>query len=169
MLYFLRHLLAILALPMTVVAIVPVWIARRSGMQLRWPAAPGEVVLAAAGALVVGIGLVLFGASLHQFFSHGRGTLAPWDPPRRLVVNGAYRYVRNPMISGIIFLLLGLAMVLRSAPHAVWAATFVAINAVYIPLFEEPMLKARFGADYERYRRHVGRFVPRLRPWNNAE
>jgi protein-S-isoprenylcysteine O-methyltransferase Ste14 len=56
-------------------------------------------------------------------------------------------------------------MLLRSVPHAQWAAAFAAINAVYIPLSEEPMLEHRFGEDYREYCRHVRRFVPRLTAW----
>ena len=114
------------------------------------------------------IGVVLFAASLHQFFSRGLGTLAPWDPPRHLVVRGPYRYVRNPMISGVISILCGEALLLRSLPHARWAGLFLIINAVYIPLLEEPMLRDRFGDDYVRYTRHVGRLIPRLRPWHES-
>ena len=61
-----------------------------------------------------GVGLLLFAASLRQFAVRGKGTLAPWDPPKHLVVEGPYRYVRNPMISGVLFVLLGEALVLRS-------------------------------------------------------
>ena len=97
--------------------------------------------------------------------TEGDGTLAPWDPPRRLVVRGPYRFVRNPMISGVIFVLFSEALILRSLPLAAWAATFLVINLIYIPLSEEPMLRARFGDDYEEYCRHVRRFLPRVRPW----
>ena len=95
-----------------------------------------------------------------------RGTLAPWDPPRRFVVSGPYRFVRNPMISGVVFVLLAEACIMRSRPHAEWAGLFLAINAIYIPLFEEPMLSARFGEPYARYRRAVRRFLPRSRAWD---
>jgi protein-S-isoprenylcysteine O-methyltransferase Ste14 len=91
--------------------------------------------------------------------------LAPWDPPRRLVVRGPYRYVRNPMISGVVLVLFGEALVLLSRPHLWWALVFLGINAVYIPLVEEPMLADRFGGDYQEYRRNVPRLLPRLRPW----
>ena len=168
MLYLLRHLLSVLILPVTMAVVVPVWIGRASGTVATMPRSSGAVAAVAAGVVLVAVGFVLFAASLSQFFAHGRGTLAPWDPPRRLVVRGPYRYVRNPMISGVLFLLFGTALCLRSGPHAYWAMTFLAINSVYIPLVEEPMLEDRFGDDYRRYCRHVGRLVPRLSSWDDA-
>jgi protein-S-isoprenylcysteine O-methyltransferase Ste14 len=56
-------------------------------------------------------------------------------------------------------------VILLSRPHLSWALTFLLINAVYIPLLEEPQLKQRFGASYDEYRDHVPRLVPRLSPW----
>src|SRR5262249_44443651 len=103
---------------------------------------------------------------LRRFATDGEGTLAPWDPPRRFVVRGPYRFVRNPMISGVILLLFGEALVLMSAPHTVWAASFLVLNLVWIPIVEEPQLERRFGAPYAEYRRHVRRFIPRVRPWH---
>jgi protein-S-isoprenylcysteine O-methyltransferase Ste14 len=99
----LRHLLAIAILPFTVTVLVPLWIARRYGVVPAVGRSVGELVSQLAGVAVLGIGLVLFVASLRRFASEGRGTLAPWDPPRVLVVRGPYRFVRNPMISGVIF------------------------------------------------------------------
>ena len=69
------------------------------------------------------------------------------------------------MISGVNFILCGEALVLRSWPHAVWAAIFLAMNMAWIPLYEEPHLEKLFGDEYREYRRHVRRFVPRLSPW----
>jgi protein-S-isoprenylcysteine O-methyltransferase Ste14 len=164
-----RHVFAIAVLPATVTLAVPIWLARRSGARVHAPGDPAGAASLAAGVLLLAIGLALFAASLRHFATRGRGTLAPWDPPKRLVISGPYRYVRNPMISGVISILLGEALVLRSLPHLWWAATFLAINATYIPLFEEPQLEWRFGDDYRRYCRHVGRLVPRLRPWNPGD
>jgi protein-S-isoprenylcysteine O-methyltransferase Ste14 len=169
MLYLLRHLLSILILPVTAAVVIPVWIAREYRVTPAWPADAAGWAALAAGVLSGVIGLTLFAASLRQFFIAGRGTLAPWDPPRRLVVRGPYRYVRNPMISGVIFLLFGVALCLRSGPHARWAGIFLAINLVYIPLLEEPQLEGRFGEPYRRYRAAVRRFVPRVRPWTDTE
>ena len=69
------------------------------------------------------------------------------------------------MISGVVLVLMGEAMLLRSRAHAVWAFAFLAINLVYIPLLEEPSLRRRFGEAYRVYCMHVPRMFPRLSPW----
>ena len=161
----LRHLLSIAALPFMVTVVIPVWIARRYGVVLRWPDTPGEYALAALSVPVLLVGFALFASSVRRFATEGKGTLAPWDPPRRLVVHGPYRYVRNPMISGVNFMLCGEALLLRSWPHAVWAAIFILANVTWIPLYEEPHLERVFGEEYREYKRHVRRFMPRATPW----
>lgn len=165
MLVLLRHVFAFLALPFTVTVVVPIYLLRGAqGSDLR-AGASALLCLRAAGVLFLLVGLALFVSSLYHFATRGRGTLAPWDPPTVFVVTGPYRYVRNPMISGVIAVLLSEAAMLGSAALLVWAATFTAINLVYIPLVEEPSLQRRFGDAYREYRRHVHRFVPRLSPW----
>lgn len=163
--FVVRHLLAIIVLPGTVAIVAPRWIARRYNVRLELASGVGGLVLQILGAATLLAGLALFAWSLYHFATRGRGTLAPWDPPRALVVSGPYRFVRNPMISGVIFVLCGEALVLLSLPHAIWAATFILISVVYFPLVEEPSLEARFGDAYREYTRHVRRFVPRARPW----
>ena len=165
----LRHLLAVALLPFTVTVLVPAWLARRDGISVGPGSGPGEIAAQAAGAVLIGIGVALFVATLRRFAGEGQGTLAPWDPPRRLVVRGPYRYVRNPMISGVLMVLAGEALVLLSRAHFMWALVFFVINALYIPLLEEPMLAMRFGESYNEYCRHVPRLVPRLRPWEQGE
>jgi protein-S-isoprenylcysteine O-methyltransferase Ste14 len=161
---WIRHLLAIAVLPFTVTVVVPVWIARRSHVGFAIGGTIPELGIQATGLIALAIGLTLFVASLHHFIVHGRGTLAPWDPPQTLVVIGPYRYVRNPMISGVVFILIAETLLLRSWPHLQWMLIFLAINLIYIPLAEEPMLEARFGEDYRDYKRRVPRVFPRLRP-----
>ena len=165
----LRHLLAITVLPFVVAVMVPLWLARRNDAQL----APGLTALQLLGQLgglgLMLIGLVLFASSLRRFADDGQGTLAPWDPPRQLVVTGPYRYVRNPMISGVLFVLFGEALILLSRQHLSWALIFLLVNAVYIPLLEEPQLRRRFGASYDEYCDNVPRLVPRLRPWMSRQ
>lgn len=161
----LRHALAIAVLPFTMAVLVPVWIARRDGLTLAPATSAAGLLVQVCGLALLVLGLTLFVASLRRFATEGRGTLAPWDPPRELVVRGPYRYVRNPMISGVLLVLVAEALVLRSRAHLVWAGIFFAINATYIPLLEETDLESRFGERYREYCRHVPRLIPRLRPW----
>ena len=165
MIALLRHLLAIAALPFTVAVLIPISIARRNHLAPASGTTMTEVAMQLAGACVLLAGLALFASSLRRFASDGDGTLAPWDPPRRLVVRGPYRYVRNPMISGVCFVLFGEALIFASTPHLLWALTFLLVNCIYIPLFEEPQLGRRFGASYGEYCDHVPRLFPRLTPW----
>ncbi len=163
----LRHLLAILALPFVVMVVVPVWVARSFGVAGAAPSTLVETLLALAGLGLLALGVTLFVACLRRFAVVGEGTLAPWDPPRNLVVEGPYRYVRNPMISGVILTLFAEALLLRSVPHTIWALAFLGLNLVYLPLLEEPQLEARFGEAYRRYKMHVPGLIPRLRAWQD--
>ncbi len=165
MVMMLRHTLSIALLPFTVTVLVPVWIARRYGVALHLGGSAGSVALQMLSAGPLAVGATLFVGSLRRFHAEGHGTLAPWDPPRQLVVHGPYRYVRNPMISGVIFVLFGEAFLLLSLPHLTWATVFLALNLVFIPLLEEPQLRRRFGDSYVEYCRHVRRFIPRWSPW----
>jgi protein-S-isoprenylcysteine O-methyltransferase Ste14 len=165
---WLRQLVSIAVLPFTVTVLVPVWIAGRRGLGFAPIASPTDVALVAVGALVAAAGLGLFGWCLVLFWTRGKGTLAPWDPPRRFVVSGPYRYVRNPMITGVLLVLVGEACLVRAVELAEWAATFAVINAIYIPMTEEPILEARFGGEYRAYCEAVPRFVPRVTPWQGA-
>ena len=149
--------------------VIPLWIVDRYEVRIDGPRTAGNLAFVLLGCVLLAIGGTLFVASVRRFAGEGQGTLAPWDPPRRFVVQGPYRYVRNPMISGVIFLLAGEAAVLRSLPHLVWTLTFIVINLTYIPLLEEPLLATKFGKQYEEYCRQVGRFLPRLRPWRRTD
>ena len=156
-----RHLAAVLLLPGVVMIGVPALIVWQTDARLR-PAAVVGIPLIAAGVLLVISTITLFAMV-------GRGTLAPWDPTSKLVVQGPYRYVRNPMISGVLFILVGEAACFASLPLLIWFAAVLAVNAVYLPLVEERGLRRRFGADYEAYQANVPRWIPRLRPWAGEE
>lgn len=160
-----KHVRAIVLLPVMVTIVIPAWILDRRGMDtfgLSESAPLARLALAALGAALVALGLILFVASLRLFATKGGGTLAPWNPTRRLVVSGVYRHVRNPMISGVMAILLGESLLAASRPLFVWFLVFVALNAILIPLLEEPDLARRFGPAYEEYRRQVPRWIPRL-------
>ncbi len=160
-----KHIRAILLLPGVVTVVVPAIIIYRTGTEPFYSTV--RIFLALLGVMLVGLGVVLLVATNRHFAKTGKGTLAPWNPTRQLVVEGVYRHVRNPMISGVFAILLGESLVAGSVPLFVWFLVFVTINAIYIPFFEEPGLRRRFGNDYEEYRRHVPRWIPRLRPWND--
>ena len=162
---FTRHVLSIALLPFTVAVLVPLWLARSNDISPAVGTTVPQIFGQVVGVLLLVVGLLLFSTSLRRFATDGEGTLAPWDPPRRLVVRGPYRYVRNPMISGVVSVLFGEALVLLSRPHFVWALIFLGVNFIYIPLLEETGLRLRFGDSYVEYCRHVPRLIPRLRPW----
>jgi protein-S-isoprenylcysteine O-methyltransferase Ste14 len=163
----LRHLLSITLLPATVTLIIPIRIITTTGsIRPGWGLNfPWQILPMLLGSFLIAIGLFLLVNTIRMFAKIGRGTLAPWDPTRRLVVNGVYRYVRNPMISGVMFILLGEATLLGSRPLFNWFLLFLLINAIYIPLSEERGLQRRFGDDYRLYKANVPRWIPRLRPW----
>ena len=160
-----RHLLSIALLPFVVVVLVPRWLlgldARDAAMASALPLAVGRV----AGTIVFAAGLALFVWCVVLFARVGRGTLAPWDPTRRLVVVGPYRHVRNPMISAVCAMLAGEALFFLSARIGEWLLLFIVINHTYFLLLEEPGLDARFGEAYARYRAAVPRWIPRRRGW----
>ncbi|MEE8388875.1 MAG: isoprenylcysteine carboxylmethyltransferase family protein [Acidiferrobacterales bacterium] len=115
--------------------------------------------------------LILFGLTLgiatsRLFLKFGEGTPAPWDPPKKLVIRGPYRYVRNPMISSVLISLTAEAIYFQSWPLLVWMGTFLLVNVIYFPLVEEKGLVARFGEDYKLYQANVPRWLPRLTPWS---
>ncbi len=117
------------------------------------------------GALLICIGLMLLYKTISLFATVSQGTLAPWNPTRKLVVKGIYRYVRNPMISGVLSILLGEIFVSGSRALVSWFVIFWILNLIYIPLVEEPSLERRFGASYREYKKHAPRWIPRISPW----
>ena len=118
------------------------------------------------GALMMFAGLRLAYETMSLFGTKGEGTLAPWDPTRRLVVLGPYRRVRNPMITGVALVLLGEAALLGSTAILIEFAIFGLANALWMPLVEEPGLVRRFGDEYLEYKRAVPRWIPRRTPWS---
>jgi len=112
--------------------------------------------------VMIGLGAALLATCIWEFARSGRGTLAPVDPPRELVVKGLYRYVRNPMYLSVTMIVLGEVLLTGSRALLVyWAVWFVAVN-LFVIGYEEPTLRRRFGASYERYTKEVGRWLPRL-------
>jgi protein-S-isoprenylcysteine O-methyltransferase Ste14 len=165
MLTALRHLLAILVLPVVMTIVVPNWLLTRFALvDTRWAGTSAlSLFVRVLGAAALIAGVALFSWCVLLFARVGRGTLAPWDPTQHLVAVGPYRYVRNPMISGVAAVLAGEALLTGSWILALWLALFVAINYAYFLLAEEPGLERRFGEPYREYKASVPRWIPRAR------
>ncbi|MEO8588801.1 MAG: isoprenylcysteine carboxylmethyltransferase family protein [Flavobacteriales bacterium] len=153
-----KHVRDILILPFSVTCIIPYLIHHGPAS---WY--PDGVAPSIAGALMLAAGLALFAFTVALFARKGNGTLAPWTPTQRLIISGPYRYCRNPMISGVLFILIGEALLLRSTPIMVETIVFFVVNTTYFMLKEEPDMLARFGEEYRTYKERVPRWVPRLR------
>lgn len=160
----LRHLLAILILPFTVVIIIPYALAYSSAQDMSWTNNLAKWPTHILGALIFVAGLAVFLWCVTLFARVGRGTLAPWDPTKSLVAAGPYRYVRNPMISGVITMIVGEALYYGSWGVAIWALFVFALNHTYFIASEEPGLEERFGSAYLEYKSKVPRWFPRLWP-----
>jgi len=130
---------------------------------------PGKIVLAIIGVLMIVVGLILFGWTVTLFHRVGRGTLGVGKvlgEPIHLVLRGPYRYVRNPMIIAVVWILLGEAAITASGWLLLWAVAFWAIVATFIRLWEEPHLKKLFESEYIEYWRNVPAWIPRLSAWD---
>lgn len=161
-----RQLRAILLLPFMNSVIIPSVILLLS-KQYRTPFQTGsalDLILLGSGITLITLGLALAITTVRLLATVGRGTLAPWDPTNKLVVQGIYRYVRNPMKSGLFCILLGEAVLLQSSALFFWFLFFAIVNIIYIPLSEEPGLEKRFGDNYRLYKANVPRWLPRLTP-----
>lgn len=125
---------------------------------------PASVGVAGAAGLLIGVlGAAVALWCVLTFAFVGRGTPAPFDPPRRLVDRGPYRFVRNPMYIGAALALAGAALFYRSAPLAGYTALFLGATHLFVLLYEEPTLERLFGEEYRAYRRDVRRWLPRRR------
>jgi len=141
-------------LPITVLVVVPLSIEKNRTVLLG--------IHFFSGLTLILFGLTLMTITISSFIRIGKGTLAPWAPTKRLVIKGPYRYVRNPMILGVMTVLLGEALGLWSKNILIWTGAFILINTVYFLFYEEPNLEKRFGEEYRIYKKHVPRWLPRL-------
>jgi protein-S-isoprenylcysteine O-methyltransferase Ste14 len=154
----LKTLVFTILVPGTVVVLVPRWLMRgESALQGGWTGAAGGLLLICGGAVYL--------RCAWDFAVRGRGTPAPVDPPRTLVVSGVYRYVRNPIYLGVLSVLVGEAMLFRSSVLLGYAGAFFLACHLFVTMVEEPTLRRKFGAAHERYCASVPRWLPRLKPW----
>ena len=148
-----RAIFAVLVLPGVFAGLIPWWIVQSDPARSRG-------LTAGTALMIVGVGILFW--CVRDFLVVGKGTLAPWDAPKRLVIVGLYRFVRNPMYVGIILLLAGWC--LRSGSKWLWAYLVVLTIAFHlrVVLFEEPWLAREFPDDWNAYTRKVRRWLPRF-------
>lgn len=149
-----KNLLFTLVVPGTVAVYLP-W--RIAGGRIR---EAGPLDAAAIGLLAAGA--AIYAWCVWDFARFGRGTPAPIDAPKRLVVRGLYRFARNPMYVGVLGVILGWAAWFRAPGLVLYALGVLACFQLFVRLYEEPHLRSAFGSEYEDYCRRVGRWGPRL-------
>lgn len=154
-----KHLRDVILLPFMVTVVIPYLIYNENQVL---PDNTGTKIL---GLLFLSAGLILFFYTVFLFRVYGKGTLAPWTPTQTLIIRGPYKYCRNPMITGVFFILIGESFLLRSANMLIWTFAFFLINTFYFILKEEPDLYKRFGEEYKKYKKNVPRWIPRVRPY----
>ena len=133
---------------------LPSWLLRNTGLASPAVTGPAE----AAGAALVVAGGCLVGWSILSFVFVGKGTAAPFDPPRRLVVSGPFRYLRNPIYVGAIVAMAGAALYYRSWGLLAFDAAIAVIFHVLVRAYEEPVLRRTFGTAYDTYCASVPRW-----------
>jgi protein-S-isoprenylcysteine O-methyltransferase Ste14 len=146
----LRAMVAFLAMPALVAFAVPIWIGASAGRPVRY-------LMTAVVLLCLGTLLLLW--CVREFYVSGRGTLAPWDPPKHLVTSGPYRMSRNPMYIGVVILLAGWCTLWGSRALIIYAVLVMIAFHLRVLLFEEPWAARRFGSEWDAYRDRVPRWV----------
>jgi protein-S-isoprenylcysteine O-methyltransferase Ste14 len=154
MVLLLKNLLFTLIVPGTVAVYVPLNIA--DGRPTGWGAGM------AAGIPVLLLGAFVYAWCVWDFASFGRGTPAPIDAPKKLVIRGLYHYTRNPMYVGVLTVILGWALLFGEAVLALYALLVGTCFHLFIVLYEEPHLRAEFGDEYDAYCAMVARWLPRI-------
>ena len=155
MMLFLKNLLFTLVVPGTIGVYVPLVLARG-----RPPASALVFLLALA---LLATGTVIYAWCVWDFAVFGRGTPAPIDAPKKLVVCGLYRYTRNPIYVGVLMVLLGWAVMFRGTTLLIYALCVGICFHLFVVFYEERRLGQQFGAEYHDYCEKVGRWLPRLR------
>jgi protein-S-isoprenylcysteine O-methyltransferase Ste14 len=125
------------------------------------------VTLVGVAAMTIGVALLAW--CIWEFARRGRGTLSPADPPRTLVVQGLYRYVRNPMYLSVTLIVLGEVLLTGSRALLVYLVIWFVVVNLFVVGYEEPTLRRQFGQSYDRYTREVGRWLPRVSQHRRAD
>lgn len=156
--------MATIFVPGTACILVPCFILRTSNASLSPTIGFWQIV----GFLIIAWGIFMIVWVSTAFVRKGHGTPVPIDPPTRLIAQGLYRYVRNPMYVGAVLTVLGEAIYFRSGWLLLYAVVLWATLHTALIVFEEPQLRQRFDVEYEQYLKAVPRWIPRFPPRNNS-
>jgi protein-S-isoprenylcysteine O-methyltransferase Ste14 len=156
-----RWIKTVILLPFNVLVVIPAVILYISDYNREMQ----DVFCLITGTFLLIVGLFLAGWTMRLFVKIGKGTAAPWDPPKKLVVAGPYCHVRNPMITSVLIMLMAESLLLGSRHIFGWFVAFFLGNTIYFPFFEEKDLEKRFGKDYLQYKCNVPRWIPMLSAW----
>jgi len=154
----------LLIAPGTVAGLLPWWI---SGWQIRSPLLHFSPFRWIGVLLIVG-GIPVLLDSFARFALKGLGTPAPVFPTRHLVVSGLYRYVRNPMYLAVVVVIVGQGLLFGDVRVFEYGLLVCLGFHLFVLFYEEPTLRRRFGTEYESFRVNVGRWIPRLSPWQGS-
>ncbi len=154
-------------LPIIVMILMPWFLMRlTSDTIIGWPlVGPLNPLIMLIGLTLLLTGVLVMASTIRMFANIGKGTLAPWAPTQKLVIVGIYRYMRNPMITGVLLGLLGEAVILSNYAVFLWSLFFFIGNHIYFIKSEEPGLLKRFGEEFVEYFENVPRWIPRRSPW----
>ena len=155
-------------LPITVAIVVPILLMYLSLSYDPWFVWPPvfNIIYIVTGILVIIAGIILLYGTIRMFAQIGQGTLSPLHPTQYIVAEGVYSHVRNPMIIGVLLILLGESILFYSILIFGWCLFFFIGNHVYFIKSEEPGLEKRFGEGYLIYKKNVPRWIPRRTPWS---
>lgn len=151
------HIRDVIILPGTVIVLIPYLIHRYSPNSI-----PGFLPIKLLSLVLFIIGFWLFIWTNYLFQSVAKGTLAPWTSKKKLITQGPYKYIRNPMITGVLLILSSEFLWLRSYTIMIWAVMFFLITSAFLILVEEPFLSKKFGDEYLRYKTDVPRWIPTI-------
>jgi protein-S-isoprenylcysteine O-methyltransferase Ste14 len=151
-----RTLISFIALPGIIAIVVPSLIAYFD---------PWRQGYWTPGIYIMSIGFFVLLWCIRDFYKSGKGTLAPWDPPKKMVVVGLYRFMRNPMYVGVLLLVLGSGFYCQSTILVLYAVVLAIGFHVRVIRSEEPWLESHFRKQWEIYQKEVSRWLPRLKPW----
>jgi protein-S-isoprenylcysteine O-methyltransferase Ste14 len=155
---FFRALLAFLVLPGMASIIAPPLISQVDPWR-------GQMWLPGFAVMLAGAFVLLW--CVRDFYVSGKGTVAPWSPPKHLVVVGLYRFVRNPMYLGVLLLVVGWSLFLSSPAVALYAGVLALVFHIRVITYEERWLESQFAEAWHVYKNAVPRWLPRTAAWKN--